>query len=594
MITSMIRPMIRPMIRAMIGGIGGSVDPVPGFLFRYLMDGNDTALTPVLSPAIVSGLELPDLKASNFNGADQFYNSSDLALTGVETGAFSVVVRFRTTALISKVLVSTGNGADASTFRLRITGTGTLQMRIGGGNLVTSGGFNDGNWYHVVYTYSGSGGESIVYIDGAFNSTKLGETYNLVGAGALQVAAQTATALFDGDIDGVRFYDRVLTPTEVTALNNNRIWQPTDITTLGWYDPSRLSTIISSSNLVSQLTDIGSSGIEHLIQGTALNQMSTSVRTANGLNILSSTSADHTLARAGFIVPASGNLSLSFIAQIDGLEATTTSSLMSMDSPTGDWQFNSQGTTQFDGQISTSFLGIGNVNLSGGPFDDVLRLWTLEFNFDNSTLMVYVDGILRGSSTDYTIKLIESQLLRVFTNRAGTQSVFGAFGEMIITEDVTEATRLNVQNYLTDKWINPFPELVTNGYFANGTDDWSVEGGATLSVTDGVMRVEDTSGGGLSQAFQFVNLVAGKTYVVECDAKTVVGTFAHFIIGREGGSDFDERLTSLTTFNTLSMEFTPVFTSGDDGLGYRVILRESGTVPGDIAEFRNVSVREKN
>jgi MSHA biogenesis protein MshQ len=153
---------------------------------------------------------------------DQYHDSSDLALTAVGTGAFSIVVRFRTTSSISKVLVSTDNGADDATFRLRITGTGFIQMRIGGGNLVTaSGGLNDGGWHHVVYTYASSGLANIVYIDGVVENTGTASAYNLVGTGDLQVAADGGSALFDGDIDGVIFYDRVLTPTDVTALNNN-------------------------------------------------------------------------------------------------------------------------------------------------------------------------------------------------------------------------------------------------------------------------------------------------------------------------------------------------------------------------------------
>ncbi len=198
------------------------IDPVPDFLLNYRLDGNDSALTPINSPTIVTGVELPDKKASNFNGVDQYYTSSDLALTGVGTGAFSVVSRFKTTATISKAMFSTGNGADATTFRLRATGTGFIQMRISGVNIqTTTSGMNDGLWHQVVYTYTGSGGTALAYLDGLLDNTDTAQTYNLAGAGALQVAAQTGSSLFDGDMDGVRFYDRVLTPTEITALNGN-------------------------------------------------------------------------------------------------------------------------------------------------------------------------------------------------------------------------------------------------------------------------------------------------------------------------------------------------------------------------------------
>ena len=225
MIRAQIRPMIRPMIRRMIGGIGGGegyVDPVPGWLFNYRLDGNDSALTPINSPTIVTGIELPDKLASNFNGVGQYYDSSDTALTNVGTGAFSIVARFRTTSTVSRVLFSSGNGASTTTFRLRTAGTGFVQMRINGVNFTTlASGLNDGNWHHVVYTYSGSGGTAIVYIDGTVNTTGTAQAYNLTGTGDLQVSAQTGVSLFDGDQDGIRFYDIVLTPADVTSLNNN-------------------------------------------------------------------------------------------------------------------------------------------------------------------------------------------------------------------------------------------------------------------------------------------------------------------------------------------------------------------------------------
>tara|TARA_R110002020_G_C16174787_1_gene764335 strand:+ start:35 stop:673 length:639 start_codon:yes stop_codon:yes gene_type:complete len=209
----------------MIGGIGGDegyVDPVPGWAFDYRLNGNDTNLTPINSPTIVTGIELPDKLASEFNGVGQYYTSSDLALTGVGTGAFSIVARFRTTSSISKVLISTGNGADATTFRLRITGTGFVQMRINGNLVSVSGGLNDGDWHQVICTYSGSGGDARLYIDGALETSATSPVYNLSGTGALQVASQGGAALFDGDMDGIRFYDLiVLTPAEVILLNNN-------------------------------------------------------------------------------------------------------------------------------------------------------------------------------------------------------------------------------------------------------------------------------------------------------------------------------------------------------------------------------------
>ena len=222
MIRAMIIPMIRPMIRTMIGGDEGYVDPVPGWAFDYRLDGNDSALTGINSPTIVTGIELPDKLASEFNGVGQYYTSSDIALTAVGTGAFSLVARFRTTSSISKVLMSTGNGSGASTFRLRVTGAGAVQMRTNGNLVSLTDGLNDGDWHQLACTYTGAGGDAKMYIDGSLDNSVTAPAYNLSGAGALQIAAQGGAALFDGDMDGIRFYDNiVLTPAQVAALNNN-------------------------------------------------------------------------------------------------------------------------------------------------------------------------------------------------------------------------------------------------------------------------------------------------------------------------------------------------------------------------------------
>ena len=235
-----------------------------------------------------------------------------------------------------------------------------------------------------------------------------------------------------------------------TASSAGGTWTPSDIITLGWYDPSQTSTITSATNLVSQIDDIGTSGIEHLIQGTVGKQMSTGLQTINGLNVLSSITPTRLMENLTFPVPSSGNLSIAFVAKIDGQSANTSSSLISMDSPANaDWQVNSNNTTQFNGALNGGGLGSFDP-LTGGPFTGP-DIWTLVFDFDNSTKKTFVNGVERSSGA-YTTIMDSVQKLRIFANRGGAQPIFGLFGEMVITEDVLEETRLNTQTYLVNKW----------------------------------------------------------------------------------------------------------------------------------------------
>ena len=207
----MIRPMIRPMIRSMIGGVGGFVDPVPGFIFKYKMDDNDSAFTPQNPPIpVVVGLDLPDQKSTLFNGTNQYMSTSDTGKTGqIGTGAFSIVVRFRMTSLTQNVaLIATGNGSDETKFRLRISSAGKVQWRQNGDNHSSSTTLVINKYYHIVINCSGNGGTSEMYINNVLDSSDTNRVYNYQGEGSLQIGAQGGSQDFSGNIDDVRIYLR--------------------------------------------------------------------------------------------------------------------------------------------------------------------------------------------------------------------------------------------------------------------------------------------------------------------------------------------------------------------------------------------------
>jgi len=232
------------------------------------------------------------------------------------------------------------------------------------------------------------------------------------------------------------------------VVSSGGLWTPAEIATSAWFDASDTSTITESGGLVSQWADKGTTASEHLVQGTGANQMSTGLQTMNGLNVLSSTVASKSMQNLTFPVPASGNLTLSFVARIDG-QTTHHASLVSMDAG-ADWQLAADNASRFDGALHSSNLGSSVDTLSGGPYTGP-NIWVIVFDKDNSVKKIYVDGVERSSGT-YTDLLSPIQKLSVFANRSGSQYVYGLFGEMIIHEDVSSNQRQINEGYLAWKW----------------------------------------------------------------------------------------------------------------------------------------------
>jgi len=212
---------IRPTPIWMFGG--DYVDPVPDFIFNYRLDGNDPALTPINSPLIVAGLDLPDQLSTSFNGVDQYISSPDASLINVGTGAWSMSMRFMMSSVgDAMVLVSTGSGTSAGHFRLRVQTTGKLQFKTANIARSSSTAFSANSWKHLVITSTGAGGTLEFFVNGSNYGTLASPSYNWTGGGSLQLAAEVGVGVFKGEIDDYRFYDRALTPAEITALYNNK------------------------------------------------------------------------------------------------------------------------------------------------------------------------------------------------------------------------------------------------------------------------------------------------------------------------------------------------------------------------------------
>ena len=238
----------------------------------------------------------------------------------------------------------------------------------------------------------------------------------------------------------------------LVALYSSRVvsaeyWTPAEITTLAWYDASDTTNITESAGAVSEWRDKSGNNL-HLGQSTSGAQPQTGSRQQNSLNVLDFIEGDY-LEKASFPVPASGDISIFVVAEIDVVN-NAYDSMFSMDA-VNDFQFDSQNTAQFNGGIRVS--GIGSLgSLTGGPFAGPSIFNTVFDKTDVGAYSAYVDGTQRLGATTYSTPLDTAQIFRVMANRNTTQPLDGAVGEVVLVEDCSEATRQTIEGYLAWKW----------------------------------------------------------------------------------------------------------------------------------------------
>ena len=162
--------------------------------------------------------------ALTFNGSSDYIDCGDVSNLDFGTGDFSICMWMKTSSSVPMRLV---NKRDASNIGYEISTTTSGQIRAGIGD--SSGytqGFggtvNDDAWHHVAITYDRDGSVSL-YVDAGIPSTgdislRPGSIDNSESfrIGRLRIPDK----YFDGTIDDVMIFDRVLSLTEVEDLYN--------------------------------------------------------------------------------------------------------------------------------------------------------------------------------------------------------------------------------------------------------------------------------------------------------------------------------------------------------------------------------------
>ena len=171
---------------------------------------------------------VPYTEAADFITANSEYlsiNDNASVSTGDIDFSFSCWVRFDSVSQVQPIIykaVSPYSSANEE-YRLSMLGTGTLRWRVGNGS--TSGqvdssvSFSTGTWYHICCWHDASGNELGIRIDDSTEDTISYTSGGQDNAGVMSIGREEfAPSYFDGQVESVGFWKRLLSSAEKTAL----------------------------------------------------------------------------------------------------------------------------------------------------------------------------------------------------------------------------------------------------------------------------------------------------------------------------------------------------------------------------------------
>ncbi|MCP4610163.1 MAG: LamG domain-containing protein [Planctomycetes bacterium] len=209
--------------------IGVNTDP--GLMGWWTLDGhaidvsgNDRHGTLNGTPQFAPGMYG---QALEFDGDD--YVSIDGYKGVLGTNPWSATAWIKMTNVDDhRCVINWGTPANGQRIELRImSGSGILRANHGAGNVNTNTAVNDGQWHHIAVTSKENAfcqyPDMILYIDGQDDTVPSEDTDPLLDivAGAdlgIGIRASHNDRFWDGSIDEVRMYDRVLIPEEIQQI----------------------------------------------------------------------------------------------------------------------------------------------------------------------------------------------------------------------------------------------------------------------------------------------------------------------------------------------------------------------------------------
>ncbi len=253
---------------------GNQADPA-GLLAWYHLDelsgtvAADSSVDGIQNNGTLAGSSLPVWNTGSFDGGLGFNTNGHVSIANPIGNDFSFSFWLKTTQVFPRVTPayagavifysdSPGSAADFVIAGTRSTG-GTNRITMMTGNPTAAetnthgtSSVNNGQWNHVVVTREKASGQVKIYVNGNLERTATGTTFTLNSNPAISIGGTPGAAAnsFNGSLDEIQIYDRVLTQTEVTELGSG----PPEVT----------PTIIPASDAYDDWTKAWFPGIYHL------------------------------------------------------------------------------------------------------------------------------------------------------------------------------------------------------------------------------------------------------------------------------------------------------------------------------------------
>ena len=221
-------------------------------------------------------------------------------------------------------------------------------------------------------------------------------------------------------------------------------WSPSDMVTYAWYDANDPASITLEEDNVVSISDKSGSGYV-LSQTNATQRPTYGTRTINGLNVFDFDGNDFMIYNP--IDLTSGDIAVFMVSEIDTVNSSKNAIYSFSGQGGGDLQAGN--SSQFNGVVNN--YGVGTIALTGGPFTGP-SLFNVNYDFTGvGNYNAFVDGTQRATDTSYTTQLRTNPGFKLFASSGGS-SPDGAVGEIILTKDLSEETRLKIEGYLAHKW----------------------------------------------------------------------------------------------------------------------------------------------
>ncbi len=501
--------------------------------------GNNQGI-PVNAPTSVADRFGISNKAYSFNGSTQYITTSNVYTNPAD---FTISIWFKTTAVTGGKLIGFGVSQNGQSWQydrhIYMNNSGQIYFGVYPSSVHTinsSLNYNDGNWHLATATLSSTAGITL-YVDGSQVAADAATTTAEYTTGYWRFAydnnagwtSQPNNFYFNGSLDDVLIYDRVLTAVEINTLynapdgagNNGPVCTGSSLmlsaislagATYAWSGPNSFSSTQQNPSFnyagtnagvyTVQVTNAGctATAYTNVVSSTNTGQWTGNVSTdwalaGNWCNNTVPVSSTNVVITAGAVRMPSilSSVSCNSLTINSGATVTTTAAgtLNIAGTLTNNGTMTNNGTTVFNGTVQQSFAGINtfnNVTLNnpGGLLlpsalvvNNNLTLTAGILNANNFSVSIAGNWVNNVSTSAFT-----AGTSTVTFNGSGAQSVAGSFA--------TTFNNLTVSNASNTVSLGANAIISGNLTVASGTFDLGSYT-ANRSVSGGILTVANNA-----------------------------------------------------------------------------------------------------